>query len=84
MTIEEMKSAIRKMNEDSWHTRNLDEVYRLYADEIVFHRPPFPPVKSKQANRESDEGMLSAFLWVNHLNIAKIGVAPYLSRKVVL
>jgi steroid delta-isomerase-like uncharacterized protein len=61
MTIEEKKSTIRRMNEDSWHKRNLDEVYRLYADEIVFHRPPFPPVKSKQANREGDEGMLSAF-----------------------
>jgi steroid delta-isomerase-like uncharacterized protein len=61
MTPEEMKSAILKMNEESWHERDLDEAYRLYADEIVFHRPPFPPVVGKEANRISDEGMLSAF-----------------------
>lgn len=61
MNIEEMKSTIRKMNEDSWHKRNLDEVYLLYTDEIVFHRPPFPPVKNKLANRESDEGVYTAF-----------------------
>ncbi len=61
MTSEELKATIRKMNEDSWHKRNLDEVYRLYADEIIFHRPPFPPVVSKKENRESDEAMLSAF-----------------------
>lgn len=58
MTNEVLKSAIRKINKDSWNKRNLDEVY-LYADEIVFHRPPCPPVKSKLANRESDEAMLS-------------------------
>jgi len=40
MTPEEMKSAVLQMNEDSWHKRDLDEAYRLYADEIVFHRPP--------------------------------------------
>lgn len=61
MIPEEMKSAVRKMNEDSWHKRDLDEVFLLYADEIVFHRSPFPPVVGKEANRMGDEGMLSAF-----------------------
>ena len=61
MTPEDMKSIVRKMNEDSWHKRDLDEVYLLYADEIVFHRPPFPPVVGKEVNRIGDEGMLSAF-----------------------
>lgn len=61
MTPEEMKSIVRKMNEDSWHKRDLEKAYQPYADEIVFHRPPFPPVAGKEANRMSDEGMLSAF-----------------------
>ena len=61
MTSKDRKSILLKMNEDSWHKRDLDEVYRLYADEIVFHRSPFPPVVGKEANRKGDEGMLSAF-----------------------
>ncbi len=61
MTFEDMKSIVLKMNEDSWHKRDLDGAYQHYAPEIVFHRPPFPPVTGKEANRQSDEGMLSAF-----------------------
>jgi steroid delta-isomerase-like uncharacterized protein len=61
MTPEEIKSIILKMNDDSWHKRDLDEAYRAYSDEIVFHRPPFPLVTGKEANRQGDEGMLSAF-----------------------
>jgi steroid delta-isomerase-like uncharacterized protein len=61
MTPEEMKSAISKMNEASWHKKDLDEAYLLYADEIVFNRSPFPTVVGKDANRMGDEGMLSAF-----------------------
>lgn len=61
MTLEDMKSIIRMMNEASWHTRDLDEAYRFYADEIVFYRPPFPPVVGKESNRQDDEGMLAAF-----------------------
>ena len=61
MTFEDMKSIVLKMNEDSWHKRDLDEVYQHYANEIEFHRPPFPPVTGKEANRQGDEGMLSAF-----------------------
>ena len=50
------------MNELSWHKRDMAATYdRFYADEIVFHRPPFPPVEGKEANLEGDEGTLSAF-----------------------
>ena len=61
MKSEEMKSIIRKMNEASWHTQDLDEVYSFYSDEIVFHRVPFPPVEGKEANLEGDKGTLAAF-----------------------
>jgi steroid delta-isomerase-like uncharacterized protein len=61
MTPEGMKAVVLKMNEDTWHKRDLDEGYQPYADELVFHRPPFPPVVGKEANRTSDAGMLSAF-----------------------
>jgi len=61
MKPEVMKSTIQKMNEASWHMRDLDEVYSLYSEEIVFHRPPFPPTIGKETNRAGDEAMLSAF-----------------------
>ncbi|MBN2406036.1 MAG: ester cyclase [Coriobacteriia bacterium] len=61
MTSEELKAAVLKANEDSWHARDLDAVYEIMADEVVFHRPPFPPVSGKEANRAGDEAMLSAF-----------------------
>ncbi|MCJ7701465.1 MAG: ester cyclase [Anaerolineales bacterium] len=62
MTTQELKTAVQNLNEISWHKRDISEAYdRFYAEEIVFHRPPFPPVVGKEANRKSDEGMLSAF-----------------------
>ena len=61
MIPEEMKYAIQKMNDDAWHKRDLDAAYRIYADEIVFRRVPFPPVTGKKANRASDAATLAAF-----------------------
>ena len=61
MNPKEMKSSIRTMNEAAWHDRDLDEAYRIYTDEFVFHRAPFPPVAGKEANFQGDKGMLSAF-----------------------
>ncbi len=61
MTPEEMKSVIRKLNDDAWHKRSLDEAYEAYDDALVFYRPPFPSVVGKAANIASDADMLAAF-----------------------
>ena len=61
MTPEEMKAALEKMNDDAWHTRDLDAAYQIYADDVVFQRVPFPPVTGKAANMEADAGTLAAF-----------------------
>jgi len=61
MTPEEMKAALVKMNDDTWHRRDLDAAYALYADDVVFRRIPFPPVVGKEANKEGDAGTLAAF-----------------------
>ena len=61
MTNGEMKSLIRKMNEDFWHRRDIDEAYKIYSDEIEFQRPPFPKIVGKEAYREADAGTLAAF-----------------------
>jgi steroid delta-isomerase-like uncharacterized protein len=62
-----MKSIIRTLNDDCWHKRDLDAAYRVYANDIVFQRPPFPKVIGKEANRQSDEGSLSAFSEIQSL-----------------
>jgi steroid delta-isomerase-like uncharacterized protein len=61
MTPEEMKAALVKMNDDAWHTRDLDAAYAIYADDVVFQRVPFPPVVGKEANKQADAGTLAAF-----------------------
>lgn len=61
MTPEEMKSVIRKMNDDAWHKRALNDAYQAYDDEIVFHRPPFPTIVGKEDNLADDEDMLASF-----------------------
>lgn len=61
MNPEEIKSAIRDMNNASWHTKDLDKAYIFYADEIVFQRAPFPPVAGKEANIQDDRDTLAAF-----------------------
>ena len=61
MTPEEMKAALVKMNDDAWHKRDMDAAYAIYADDVVFHSPPFPPVAGREANKQADEGILTAF-----------------------
>jgi steroid delta-isomerase-like uncharacterized protein len=61
MTPEEMKAALVKMNDDAWHTRDLDAAYAIYADDVVFQRVPFPRVVGKEANMQADAGTLAAF-----------------------
>ena len=61
MTRDEIASLISKMNDEAWQKRDMAKAYQLYDDEIVFHRPPFPPVVGIEANIQGDEGMLAAF-----------------------
>lgn len=61
MTPREIKSALLKLMDDAWIKQDLDQAYELYADEIVFHRPPFPPTIGKEANLQADAGLLAAF-----------------------
>lgn len=71
MSPEEMKKVIRYFNDAAWHERDLQKAYAIYADEFVFHRPPFPPFVGKEANIALDEGMLAAFT-DNRLTIHEI------------
>jgi steroid delta-isomerase-like uncharacterized protein len=71
LTADEIKALLWKMIDDFWHKQDLDEVYKIYANDFVFHRPPFPSVKGREANRAADEGMLAAFS-ENHCKIDEI------------
>lgn len=53
--------ALIQMNSDAWDKRDLDAAYDIYADDVVFHRAPFPPMVGKEANMQADAGMLAAF-----------------------
>ena len=57
----EIKAALEKMLDDAWRQRDMDAAYAVYADEIVFQRPPFPPVTGLEANLAADKDMLAAF-----------------------
>jgi steroid delta-isomerase-like uncharacterized protein len=61
MTPEQIKAAVEKMNDDAWHKRDLDAAFQIYADDVVCHSPPFPPVTGSEANKQSDAGILAAF-----------------------
>jgi steroid delta-isomerase-like uncharacterized protein len=61
MKPEEMKAPLVKMNDDAWHKRDLDAAYAIYADDVVFHSPPSPPVARKEANKQADADILTAF-----------------------
>lgn len=61
MTPEEIKATVENMNDDAWHKRDLDAAYAIYADDMVFHSPPFPPVAGKETNKHADAGILTAF-----------------------
>jgi steroid delta-isomerase-like uncharacterized protein len=60
MTPQEMKSALQMMM-DSYGKGEVDTTYQCYAEEFVFHRPPFPPIVGKEANLKADAAMLAAF-----------------------
>jgi steroid delta-isomerase-like uncharacterized protein len=68
MKPEEMKAALAKMIDDFWHKGDVDAAYEIYAEDVVFHRVPFPPVVGKEANMQADAGMLAAFT-ENHTTI---------------
>ncbi|MDZ4179901.1 MAG: ester cyclase [Coriobacteriia bacterium] len=61
MTPDDMKSTIRRANDDCWHMRDLDAAYERFSEDLVFRRVPFPAVKGKTANRKGDEKTLAAY-----------------------
>jgi steroid delta-isomerase-like uncharacterized protein len=60
MNPKDMKIILTHMMEDACRG-DLEAVYRYYADNVVFQRPPFPPVTGKQANYAADLDMLKAY-----------------------
>jgi steroid delta-isomerase-like uncharacterized protein len=60
MTPEEQKSLIRSIY-DPKIGFDIEKFYAHAAADMVFIRPPFPPVVGAEANRKSDEALLAAF-----------------------
>ena len=60
MTPEERISLIRSIY-DPKIGFDMEKFYAHAAKDMVFTRPPFPPVVGIEANRQSDEALLAAF-----------------------
>ncbi len=64
MTSHDFESFLRSIYAEGrpWGTPEmLDEFYDRVAPDLVFTRPPFPPVVGLEANRKDDEAMALAF-----------------------
>ena len=61
MNTEEIKTALIKMHDDTWHKRDLDAAYEICSDDVVVHSPPFPPVTGKETNKQGESNILAAF-----------------------
>lgn len=64
MTIPDFETFLRSVYAEGrpWGTPDmLDEFYARVDADLVFTRPPFPPVVGLEANRKDDEAMGKAF-----------------------
>ena len=61
MAMEEMKHKIKWAAEEAWLKGNLDAFDEVYAEDYIWHRPPFPDVSGLAAVKESVAGMREAY-----------------------
>ncbi|MGD2050751.1 MAG: ester cyclase [Chloroflexota bacterium] len=61
MTMEEMKRKIEWAGKEAWLKGNLAAFDEVYAEDYVWHRPPFPDTSGLAAVKESIEGMREAY-----------------------
>ena len=61
MSIEEMKRKIQWAGKEAWLKGNLDAFDEVYAEDFVWHRPPFPDISGLTAIKESVHDMREAY-----------------------
>ena len=61
MSMEEMKRKIEWAGKEAWLKGNLDAFDEVYAEDYVWHRPPFPDTSGLEAVKESISSMREAY-----------------------
>ena len=61
MSLEELKTKIRWVNEEVWLKGNLDALDEIYSADCVLHSPPLPDVQGLEAMKEHIAGIRSAY-----------------------
>ena len=61
MSLEELKTKIRWVNEEVWVKGNLDAMDEIYTADCVLHSPPLPDVRGLAAAKEHVAGIRSAY-----------------------
>ena len=61
MSLEELKTKIRWVNEEVWLKGNLDALDEIYSAGCVLHSPPLPDVQGIEAVKEHIAGIRSAY-----------------------
>ena len=61
MSLEELKSEIRQVNEEVWLWGNLSTLDDIYSADCVLHSPPLPDVHGLAALREHISGIRTAY-----------------------
>ncbi len=61
MVQENMKMRIELAGKEAWLNGNLDALDEVYAQDYVWHRPPFPDATGLAASKESIDSMREAY-----------------------
>ena len=61
MSLEVMKQKIEWAGKEAWLKGNLDALDEVYADDYVWHRPPFPDTSGITAVKESISSMRETY-----------------------
>jgi predicted ester cyclase len=61
MSLEKLKTKIRRANEEVWLKGNLDALDEIYSADCVLHSPPLPDVRGLEALKEHIAGIRSAY-----------------------
>jgi len=58
---EQLKANVRSVVEGAYNRGGLNPLNRLYAADVVYHRPPLPDIQGLEALREYIVGIVRAF-----------------------
>ena len=61
MSLENLKTKVRRINQEVWVKGNLEAMNEIYHADCVLHSPPLPDVQGLKAMKEHVAGIRSAY-----------------------